>query len=893
MSKAIILYNFANYYNRKIFRLGTFEDYQALITPADENTPAQYKGLLREDFNFDFNDGVVASKILNIKDNEDIFYSIQRPNYIVIETSFNAGTVEDPSIVKRLTRWYILQCKQIRGKQFQLSLRRDLLADKWDEIMQAPVFIERGNPSIDDPAIFNREGFTYNEIKKNEFLLNNTKLSGKGGGWIVGYLARFDESDKDHPHQDYSISAEGHQTLPPPSQIKSWSSLPQRLQDLLTAGVGYHRTARDISFEFGLKRYTSSSDFRYCTIKVFDNQSGVYTSYWDDNDDFFADSVSFKKYSGSSYFSNSQIISHIKTAYSNYNHDTLAVNRLRNVAEDWYESLNLTDSYKNNYSSYNNTYIVKDNKVYKIKLNYTNQERVHLLSLYGADLTLGSNACAVQFKNFINLFVASGNRVVASNFGYTSDYYVWLYCNDYKITASLELVDFETIEATIPTTRNENLEAPYDLFCIPMGNVGIKNNGSLLFTTMSNSALAMARGIALVGTSAKVFDVQVLPYCPFPELIDSNGDIDIYGYIENHDYSFINQDVDGTDFHIGIILYPPSCRGTFDLDIPSDSDIYEKFLIEDTSAVEKKIKAETENARFVSPNFSAMFDINIQKNNGISRINVDYFLKPYSPYIHVAPYFSGLYGEDYNDPKGLICSGDFSISTAQSQWELYQIQNKNYELIFNRQIENLDVNNSIAYEQAKVSGTINAISNTASNMFSGALAGGVIGAGAGSSGGPYGAVIGAAVGGVAGAGLGAGMGFWGLQKDLELLSKSQKEARSYAEDMYTYNLGNVKALPNSLTRVSSLTENNKIFPFIEFYDCTDEEKEALRNKIKYNGMTVMRIGKISDFIDGDRNYVQGQLIRLEGINEDSHIVSEIANEIKQGAYYYGSNTSES
>ena len=103
-------------------------------------------------------------------------------------------------------------------------------------------------------------------------------------------------------------------------------------------------------------------------------------------------------------------------------------------------------------------------------------------------------------------------------------------------------------------------------------------------------------------------------------------------------------------------------------------------------------------------------------------------------------------------------------------------------------------------------------------------------------------------------------------------------------------MGNIKALPQSLTKVSSLTENNKIFPFIEFYECTEEEKEALRNKLTYNGMTIMRIGFIKDYIDGDLNYVQGQLIRLLGLNEDSHVVAELANEIKMGAYYYGTNT---
>jgi hypothetical protein len=273
-----------------------------------------------------------------------------------------------------------------------------------------------------------------------------------------------------------------------------------------------------------------------------------------------------------------------------------------------------------------------------------------------------------------------------------------------------------------------------------------------------------------------------------------------------------------------------------------------------------------------------MFDINVQKNKGITRLNVDYFYKPYSPYLHIAPYFSGLYGEDFNDPKGLICSGDFSISTASDQWEAYQIQNKNYELIFNRQIENLDINNSIAMEREKITSALSGITAGATGLAAGAVVGTAIAPG-----------IGTVIGALGGAAVGAGTSFYGREKDIEYLKQSQTEARSFAKDMYTYQLGNIRALPNTLTKVSAFTENNKIFPFIEFYDCTDEEKQALTNKLRYNGMTIMRIGQIQNFLGQnlEQRYIQGQLIRLENVNEDSHVVAEIANELKEGAYIYG------
>ena len=861
MSKAIILYNYNQYYNRTIFRKDTFAEYQALITPVSENTPAQYRGLLREDFNFDYNDGVHASKVLNIAKNEESFYKVNHPNYIVVEESWNEGTLEEPVITKNLTRWFILDCKKVRGCQFELSLRRDLIADFYPNLLTAPCFIERGNPIIDDPAIFNKEGFTFNQIKKHELLLNNTKLSGKGGGWIVGYLARSsNESD---------IHATGHQELPPSALIPDYSTLPAGLKTLITNGFGYktlYKWYTDLCIYTGTTtRNTRIKEEGQFTTGVVVDGSGISS---------LQPKITFVNIS----LSNARII--LKNQYELLDNTSYAI---KTKIDDWYASLGLTNRFTTDYDeTYNNMIIQKDGKYYKIVITKVGSEILQSTPQYTqAQMEAGYNSLCVSFKKLVENTVASSDNIF-ENIPTATGKVVCFHKPEQEYSFYLEPVDFQEINCTIHKERNENLDAPYDLFCIPMGEVGVKNNGVLQFTTMVNTALAMARGIAIAGTSSKVYDIQVLPYCPYPDMINSDGDIDIYQYVENKDFDYITQTVGGTTTNLGIVLYPRSCRGTFDLSIPASFEGYEEYCVEDTtSAITKKIKSETQVARFVSPNFSAMFEINAQKNAGISELNVDYFYKPYSPYIHVAPYFSGLYGRDFNDPKGLICSGDFSISTAQSQWELYQIQNKNYELIFNRQIENLDINNSIAYEQQEISGKLNAISTGINGAVSGALSGGLA-----SGGNPFAAIGGAIVGGVASGVISA----YGAQKDLEFLSRSQQEARSYSVDMYTYNLGNIKALPNTLTKVSSLTENNKIFPFIEFYDCTDEEKEALRNKIKYNGMTIMRIGTIENFIDGDRNYVQAQLIRMLNLIEDSHVVSELAKEIKQGAYYYGDDT---
>ena len=86
------------------------------------------------------------------------------------------------------------------------------------------------------------------------------------------------------------------------------------------------------------------------------------------------------------------------------------------------------------------------------------------------------------------------------------------------------------------------------------------------------------------------------------------------------------------------------------------------------TAEELKVANECDMYRLVSPNFSGQFEFSLAKNGGsISKINVDCTFKPYTPYLHLNPDFGGLYGQDFNDARGLICGGDFSIARVTDQ----------------------------------------------------------------------------------------------------------------------------------------------------------------------------------------------------------------------------------
>jgi hypothetical protein len=184
------------------------------------------------------------------------------------------------------------------------------------------------------------------------------------------------------------------------------------------------------------------------------------------------------------------------------------------------------------------------------------------------------------------------------------------------------------------------------------------------------------------------------------------------------------------------------------------------------------------------------------------------------------------------------------------------MNNKNYEAIFNREIESLEYNHKWNMAEGVVGAGAGVVTGAMTGMFVG---------------GPAGAVAGGIASGVGGA------------LDIAKSQATYTEALDYKKDMFGYNIANIKAIPNSLAKTSSINYNSKYVPFIEVYDCTEEEKQSFLNKIKYNGMTVNRIGLLNDFVKIDESYVKGKIIRIN-VREDFHYVNELTNEVDKGFF---------
>ena len=463
----------------------------------------------------------------------------------------------------------------------------------------------------------------------------------------------------------------------------------------------------------------------------------------------------------------------------------------------------------------------------------------------------------------------------------------------YEYTLELTPV-YQYAGVKLDTSIYELNDQPYYMFCMPYTNNITVTKGSTIKYQMSKEvSISLATQFAAnVGTS-NIFDLQILPFCPARYAtgafqptpgwvwVDEVNGIGHGGNVNGIDYTnvktpyiFDEDDFSGlfnpikkytktgtadpvaSNEEIGKMFWAP--QGNFSFDI-----LYEIPTKE--NALDLKVATETEVYRLCSPNYSGVFEFDPYMNGGIYSFNVDCSYKPYNPYIHINPNFGYLYGSDFNDQRGLIIQGDFSLPQETNAWTQYELNNKNYQNIFDRQIQNLKVNQDVQRKQQVFNATVGAIGGMLGGATSGALMGG-----------PWGAAAGALAGGAAST--------IGGMLDVQYGDILRNETLDYTKDMYGYSLGNIKALPNGITKSSPLTANFKYFPFIEKYTCTEIERQAFINKLKYNGMTIMRIGTMQQFIGSELNYIKGKLIRLEDVGEDYHIVNTLADELNKGVF---------
>lgn len=191
-------------------------------------------------------------------------------------------------------------------------------------------------------------------------------------------------------------------------------------------------------------------------------------------------------------------------------------------------------------------------------------------------------------------------------------------------------------------------------------------------------------------------------------------------------------------------------------------------------------------------------------------------------------------------------------------WTTYQIQNKNYEKMFNRQIDSMELQSKWARRQD--------IASAATGVFSAAVGGGMVGG-----------VAGGVVSGLASAAAG------GL--DIYANEQIRADTKDATIKQFNWQNENIQALPYGVSKSTNFNAEQPKVPYMEIYTCTDEEKTNFQQYLALRDYTINRYGKFTDYVKpSGRTFIRGTIIRLSGVYDDTHYLASIADEVKQGFY---------
>lgn len=815
---------------------------------------------LQENVNFEDTNGLTCQLTINVdydKANDDFLYY----NYCYDNTNG--------------THWFITGCSKPRQAQYVYTLVRDVFVDFYDSIINSNAIIKRANQITPVTGLAQyKKTMNLSQIKTREIVLED----GAGKGWIYVYLAK-----------NARLTAEDDYFKIPKVQ-NAWNTTVTLTSEMMTnLSAKKLLIMNEMYAKFRLRQIESSgrnifsSQFFYqssrtkCTHNIM-TQSSLYSEY----------------YVSGALTEDSVIASYIGSQYDTY------MTHIKATSEYL-----IDESY--------NALVGLDGQV--------------VADTSGKLYTVSVTSYPSPTGSYTVFGTAEFSKALADNFNWGIEYgdnplYFDLQGQAYTITFTL-VTEWGSYYYRIPTAwinnRVSTVDCLYDIMAFPIECHVITNllgdSGSIIETKEGNldtsytdtmnfvQALKTAMGDA-------IYDIQWLPYGPFDA--DTTSGTFYYNLKNKQGYSntratFINTtetttktsgdissshtgsqtnivDTEATQVSTTCAAYEGVIQSNVAwINLSSNNyhkTVSKKIFTNSTNYLTNRIRNETTFLRLCGPNWNSTFEFRDVYNNGFNGYIIDMTLKPYNPFVRVQPLFDGLYGSNYNDPRGLILKGDFSIEQTTEAYRNYQLNNRNYDLIFNRNMQSLDLKNSVALRSDAINMGMDAmsiitgsISGASSGAVSGAMTGTAIGAGAGA--------IAGAVTGVVG-----GVADLVVNNQLRDMNKSLRlDQRDAALKQYQYQLGNIVALPDTLTRSSSFDAMYRVYPVLEVYTCSDEEKAQLNLAVQWNGIEINQISTLKEQIEYQSGelFISAELIRYYGDINDQ-IYAAINERLASGIY---------
>ena len=754
------LEKFNNYFNRKIIRYETLAEY--ITASNDHHIPVDANSAMTP-FDFNLNDNVTTEIIANDLDFD--------PDYFLeLDASQNI-----------LSRWFIVEQRRNRQGQWLYSLKRDVISDNVVNLMNAPVFVQKGIVGDDNPLILNSEGMNFNQIKVEETLLKDKTNT----SWLIGYIA------KSQGGADVNVQVNT-------SKILDAISLRTIATDLGTTEAILSTLLNFDGIDAYPTRFVNRFNLAHCIEQFIVDTQVVYyfktknhslqkSSTWD-HIEYNPPHPLYNLQGGGGGIVNrvqDQVVAHASEIIAQI--ETIMDTNYYFTSDVEYIKL----------KKYEGRYIHYLGKYYKL----------HIVEAGDSRIKHDTNFVYTKYSSLQAVAVDAKGGAVLNSGGYFS--FVETYAK--KVYIQMQEVsdadDIPQADAVISSNRNVTQDQQFDLIAIPAGTMTLIYDDNGTPTEMETNGEIARRIISqyALDEDANVYDIQLLPYCPVPYLengseiqgtegedfdyitatgpdyifVTVNDDDNAYSTASYADHIEVTQYISGMQHQAGEAItideysYVIYSEESFDIDAISitidDATGIMTIYYETTEAVDPaeagkvifnikyhyknatkvvnaifycqsasfqqqldyqlsiresmKIDSQCDRYRLLSPNYQGSFEFNVAKNGGA----VDFFTayctyKPYTPFIKVCPAFSFVYGMDYNDNRGLICGGDFSLPRISSAWQSYQLNNKNYQNIFNREIQNLDFVQSLEMRQQVISGGIGIGTDSVKGAMAGAIA---------------------------------------------------------------------------------------------------------------------------------------------------------------------------
>jgi hypothetical protein len=800
----VYFYKFNNYYNRIIKRYDTVEEYgEPLTTQAN--------------CNFVHGDGVNSSFTLNKGTN-----IVDTPDYCVVVDYNNT-----------ISRWFVINSFKNRNGQDRLTLRRDLIADFYSDVLQySPCLIRKGYVPQTSPFIFNDEGVRYNKMKTEEILIKDRSNC----SYIIGFISK-----------NAAAKATINGTIKDTDYDFYFSDLNAFPWKEYVEGAGQNHT---LSATMVLNpNYNINYAVRFTSIMGIQNpyNAEMTFNYYGGNK---------PTYYTNQYASGTKINNNLyyKQEASRASNLVISANGSANTVLEAYYNLFVEKHTNNQYIQQRAKILLNLDEDDYYNLKAYDQKKVKIGNVvYKVSMGVSANAVTpVQADNVLTGLM--NNRLPSENevenmlpWSFHSKYddtYNELANADIKVVSRTYQYYLVFTEATTsihtavdsPSNRTHLTEQPYDMFVmINDDNVPYKVG---IYDFVSNHEVNMNMAQSIIEEYADAaYDVQVVPFNPIEGSILADGTINWLNY-DTHAI------LDAANNVVGHYVF---CNSA-DLRTIIDKDEL-KFHPEDY-----KKDYNLKQYRLCSPNQETIFEFSPSMNGGIDTWEVTFNYRPYASYIKIQPTWGWLYGNSFynelTDFRGLLYNSSLCVTQLNDAWASYVNSNKNYQQIFDTQINTLSKSQQVQVKAMEE--TLGWRSYTGMPISS----------------------IARVIGG---------------SKDIEMTKELNNLALSKMSADFNYQMDNIQSMPNTIRKLTNINGDTRIFPYIEVYSCSPDEEQSFELKMKYTGYTIMTTGYIWNYLkEGEETFIQADLIRLDlsrsEESADNHIAIEIADELDKGLY---------